>query len=98
MLTVGGIIYNDALADTIELCNFENLSFVRTHEEALLIEVPNLTYREIKYLKKYMSIEDIDKFPKDVSGKKIDTIIPQTEIKQFQRVYRYFPTFSETGM
>ncbi len=45
-----------------------------------------------------MSIEDIDKFPKDVSGKKIDTIIPQTEIKQFQRVYRYFPTFSETGM
>lgn len=97
MLTIGGIIFDDELVESVKSCNFDNLDFIRKSQEALEIKVPNLTFREIKYLNKYISLDDITKFPKDVSGKRIDTIVPQREIKMYHEVYRYFPTFSETS-
>jgi hypothetical protein len=97
MLTIGGIIYDSSLENDITNCKFDSLGFTRKDNIALEINVPNLTFREIKYLNKYISIDDITKFPKDVSGKRIDTIVPSTEIKMYHEVYRYFPTFSESN-
>lgn len=97
MLTIGGIIYDSSLVNDITNCKFDSLAFIRKDDNPLEISVPNLTFREIKYLNKYISIDDITKFPKDVSGKSIDTIIPQKEIKMYHEVYRYFPTFSESN-
>ncbi|MEA2028435.1 MAG: O-methyltransferase, partial [Campylobacterota bacterium] len=79
-------------------CDFDNIDFIRKGNEALEINVPNLTFREIKYLNKYISLNDITKFPKDVSGKRIDTIVPAKEIKMYHEIYRYFPTFSEASL
>lgn len=98
MLTVGGIIFNKEIEESVEKCNFGDMFFYMSGDEAYLIDPPNLTYREIKYLNKYMSLDDISKIPKDTSGIKIDKIVPQGDIQKFQKVYRYFPTFSEANL
>jgi hypothetical protein len=97
MLTIGGIVFDNELVESVKNCHFDKLDFIRKGDEALEINVPNLTFREIKYLNKYISLDDITKFPKDVSGKTIDTIVPPKEIKMYHEIYRYFPTFSETS-
>lgn len=97
MLTIGGIIYDNSLENDVNNCKFDRLDFIRKDDDALEINVPNLTFREIKYLNKYISLNDITKFPKDVSGKRIDTIVPGKEIKMYHEVYRYFPTFTESN-
>ncbi len=97
MLTIGGIISDNSFDDTISKCKFEELFFTSSTDDSFLIDTPNLTYREIKYLNKYISL-DISKIPKDSSGTKIDSIIPQSDIKKFHEIYRYFPTFTEANL
>lgn len=97
MLTIGGIISDNSFDDTISKCKFEELFFTSSTDDSFLIDTPNLTYREIKYLNKYISL-DISKIPKDSSGRKIDSIIPQSDIKKFHEIYRYFPTFTEANL
>lgn len=98
MLTVGGIILDNQMDERVAQCNFPDLFFYRNDKEAFYIDPPNLTYREIKYLNKYMSLNDIDKIPEDSSGNKIDKIVPKKDIQKFQNIYRYFPTFSESNL
>lgn len=98
MLTVGGIIFDSSLKDSVLKCNFSELLCYKNDQESFLIDPPNLTYREIKYLNKYMSLQDVSRIPKDSSGNKIDTIVPIGDIEKFQKIYRYFPTFSESNL
>lgn len=98
MLTVGGIILDSETNEKVTLCNFSDLYFFRNDENVFYIDPPNLTYREIKYLNKYMSLNDISKIPKDDADNKIDKIVPMQDIKKFQKIYRYFPTFSESNL
>jgi len=97
MLTIGGIISDSSFDEIIPKCKFEELFFTSSTDESFLIDTPNLTYREIKYLNKYISL-DINKIPKDGSNKKIDSIIPLNDIKKFHKIYRYFPTFTEANL
>lgn len=98
MLTIGGIIYDKVIAPNVVACSFTDLPFVKSDEDAMLIDVPNLTYREIKYLNKYISSGEMNKFPKDDAGNTIDQIVPSSEISMFHKVYRYFSTFSEANL
>ena len=87
MLTLGGLIYDEALSDEVSKCAFEDLDFVRTGEDPYVLEVPNLTFREIHYLSAQLPFD----------GNEIPNLpgIPKADIEKFARIYRYFPTFAQ---
>ncbi|MBI1928741.1 hypothetical protein HYR99_31410 [Candidatus Poribacteria bacterium] len=87
MLTVGGLLYEKRQSDIVYHCGFEELSFVRTGDDPYLIEIPSLTYRELRYLDTQLPFEG-DNIPQDVP-------IPEKDLKAYAKIYRYFPTFAE---
>lgn len=87
MLTVGGIFYRDDQKETLEECSFSQLDFVRAGEDAYLIDPPNLTFREIHHIDRYL--------PNRIGMLNLEGL-PQEDIKKYSEIYRYFPTFSET--
>jgi hypothetical protein len=88
MLTVGGIIYTKGEEAHFREAMFDNLPFVRTNGDAYSIEVPNLTYREIRSLEKQMPCAE---------GTALKALgVPADDTQKYARVYRYFPTFAET--
>ncbi|MBI3760706.1 MAG: hypothetical protein HY260_02450, partial [Chloroflexi bacterium] len=90
MVTVGGLVYDEGLSPHVEKCAFENLPFVRTSDDPYLIEVPNLTYREIRHLDSQLPVDDYKVLQAPD--------IPETDLKKYGQVYRYFPTFAEADM
>lgn len=89
MLTVGGLLYKEEQSKIVTECGIEDLSFVRAGTDPYLIEVPNLTYRELRYLDKYLPLEENNE-PK--------VPIPKKDVEKYARLYRYFPTFAEAEM
>jgi hypothetical protein len=107
MLTVGGIIYTKD-QKTIVGEMFRNLDFIRTGNQCFSIVVPKLTYREILALDEALPAINKNKTGKK-SGKarttkrsgRIDLDkLPLSSIdkKNYERIYRYFPTFAETNL
>jgi len=90
MLTVGGLLYDQGQAHVLAQCDFQNLSFYQEAEDAYLIEVPNLTYREIRYL-------DTQLPNKKEELPTLDAV-PKEDIEKYAKIYRYFPTFTETDI
>lgn len=90
MMTVGGLFYDAGESNRVAYCSFENLDFIRTGDEPYRIEVPSLTYREIRHLDRQLPIDD--------SAKLQAAAIPQEDLERYSRVYRYFPTFAETDV
>lgn len=88
MLTLGGIIYNQDQVSILEKCSFHDFEYVKTNEEIYKIEVPNLTFREIHYLNQNLPLQDegLNTFRR---------CIPEKEINQYAKIYRYFPAFTE---
>lgn len=83
MLTIGGIIYSHNDASKIEKCNFESLKFVKAEKhkyEPYNINIPNLTFSEMRYL--------------DKNKDKLDFLSRQM-IEEYNQIYRYFPNFVE---
>ena len=90
MLTVGGIIYTKGEEPHYREAMFDTLPFVRNDGQAYSIEVPNLTYREIRNLEKQMPCAE------DATLKAPG--VPVEDTQKYARVYRYFPTFAETDV
>jgi hypothetical protein len=90
MLTVGGVIYAQGEETHFRAAMFDNLPFVDTGDDAYRIEVPNLTYREIRSLEKQMPCAE--GAPLKAAG------VPTDDANRYARVYRYFPTFAETDV
>jgi hypothetical protein len=90
MLTIGGIIYNEAQAGRVNKM-FENIEFIRDGDDCFDIRVPNLTYREIHAL---------DKLLPSSSNKQIMKKIPLSadDITNYKNIYRYFPNFTEVNL
>lgn len=86
MLTVGGIIYNSIDVKKYRSCNFQQLPFYSDNERPYKIEVPNLTYKELKYLDTKIPI---------VNGSLNSHDIPQSDIDLYQKYYRYFPNYKD---
>jgi hypothetical protein len=87
MLTVGGLLYDEGQEDHVRSCGFESIPFVSLDENPYLIEVPNLTYREIRHLDKQLPADD----PADLEGPGISL----EDLERYRRLYRHFPTFAE---
>lgn len=89
MLTVGGLLYNQGQSDKVASCGFQSLNFIREEEEPFKIEIPMLTYKELKYLNSQFpqsNLEDLESLG-----------IPQKDIERYHAIYRYFPNYSEVG-
>lgn len=85
MLTIGGIIFSENQNMLLEKCSFDDFDYLKSDEDYYKIQVPNLTFREIHYLNQLLPL----------SGNTPTSFIPQKEIEQYAKVYRYFPTFTE---
>jgi hypothetical protein len=96
MLTVGGVLYDEGLSPQIASCQFERLEFVKTHGEAYRISVLSLTYREIRFLDKFLPISDETELEDLLRDKEI--YIPPRDVKHYGNLYRYFPNFAETDV
>ena len=90
MMTVGGLLYDEGDSNRVDYCSFEDLDFIRGGDDPYHIEVPILTYREIRHLDKQLPIED--------SARLQAAAIPQEDLERYSREYRYFPTFAETDV
>lgn len=96
MLTVGGIIYNNEQSAKLTKM-FSNLDFIRTDESCFDIVVPKLTYREIHALDKLLPNK---RTPETGIAKTGRMKIPLSveDIKNYAKIYRYFPTFTEANL
>jgi hypothetical protein len=85
MLTVGGVLFDEAQEHIVSRCAFDQLEFYRPSAEAFEIPSPRLTFKEIRALDRHL--------PSDLASCNIP--IPQSDIEDYSKVYRYFPTFAE---
>ena len=90
MLTVGGLLHAKRHEPSFTRCNFDALSFLRTGDEPCVIEVPNLTYRELRHLDRQLPSEGIPRLRHPG--------IPRADVTRYSEWYRYFPTFAETEL
>lgn len=88
MLTVGGIFYDEAQGHILSKCGFDHLDFYRNADEAYLIDTPLLTFKEMRALERQFPI---DAPPSDVH-------VSHAEILKYEKVYRYFPNFTEADI
>ncbi len=86
MLTMGGIIYTDEDKYLLDKCAFSDFGFVMLGKDNYKIQVPNLTFREIHHLNQHLPLSENPPM----------SFIPEKEIKQYSKIYRYFPAFAET--
>jgi hypothetical protein len=87
MLTIGGIFVNREDAAKFSQAEFEKLSFCRFGDPAYVLEVPKLTFREIRHLDKSLPL----------GAPVLEKVgIPEEDIKTYAEIYRFFPAFAET--
>lgn len=87
MLTTGGALYETGERTRFAACDFESLPFIRPDEESYNIEIPSLTFSELKFLESQMPCVDTSKLKPNW--------IPLSDREKFAKVYRYFPHFAE---
>jgi len=90
MMTVGGLLYDQGESNRVDYCSFGDLDFIKGGADPYHIEVPNLTYREIRHLDKQLPADDC--LHLEAEG------IPEVDLERYRLVYRYFPNFAETEM
>jgi hypothetical protein len=92
MMTVGGLLFDQGQAAMVAKCKFEDLPYIRTGEggksSACMIEVPNLTYREIRHLNQQL--------PRKKRCRVRSPKVSAKDVKGYERIYRHFPHFAET--
>ncbi|NVM20275.1 MAG: hypothetical protein HWN68_00660 [Desulfobacterales bacterium] len=90
MLTTGGIIYDEGQRPLFDRCSFRDLLYIREEDEAYHIEIPNLTFKEIRYLDEQLPRKQGQTLT--ISG------VRQADINKYEKVYRYFPAFTEANL
>ncbi len=98
MLTVGGLLVEEGQKHIVNSCAFESLPFVKKDDDFYRIEVPYLTYRELRDLSTQFPVSNYQ----DLSLLKMKyedlTEDLKKEIQFYSSVYRYFPTFAEADL
>lgn len=92
MLTVGGILFEDGQSHKVSSCAFERFPFISFDEKPYKIDIPFLTYRELRKLDSQLPNDDIEELKKVLPG------VPEKDILSYLKIYRYFPTFAETEL
>lgn len=90
MLTVGGILYSRDEQIKYQSANFNQLEFIKLSQDPYFIRVPNLTYRELRYLDRCLPIVG-------TSSTKLPGV-PSSDIQDYSKIYRYFPMFAEAEL
>ena len=92
MLTIGGILVDDELKDRIINSNIlQKLIYCSRDNECFNIEVPKLTYKEIQLVLREIPITDkeYEENKERFHGIGLD------EIRKFEKIYRYYPYYTE---
>ena len=95
MLSFGGILYKIEDDAQLNKCKFNKLDFIkmdRTRFDPYIINVPNLTLREMRLIDKKMPSQDIPGLSR------LLRFLPQDWIKDYSHIYRYIPHFVEAEM
>ena len=90
MLTVGGILLDPKDSDAMGSRPFDGLPFVRDGADAMRIDPPTLTAREVRYLNRRM--------PRAKTMQKDLPWLTDGERNQYSDIYRYFPLFAESEL
>lgn len=91
MVTVGGLLCERRDKERADACQFEKLPFVvGENASPHPLEVPRLTHREARYLDRHIPVTKAAAFRR--TGLSMDVI------RQYERIYRWFPTFAETEL
>jgi hypothetical protein len=86
MTTVVGAFYSHAERLKLQECDFSSLDFIKNREEVVDIQVPKLTFREMRVLEAQLP---------DLQGVGVELgSIPAGEAQRFIDFYRYLPTFA----
>ncbi|MCU1382548.1 MAG: hypothetical protein JWL71_1245 [Acidobacteria bacterium] len=88
MATFGGVFCRESDKGIIDSCQFDAFEFSRFDTKAYMIEAPILTYRELRHLDRSL--------PGGFAALKKEKIVPVEDIEKYERVYRYFPAFTES--
>ena len=86
MTTIGGIFVNQAEQNQFKEAGFEKLSFYQNAEEAIRIEVPKLTPREMRHLDRQLPCPNGETIEAD--------FVPEKDAKNYAKFYRYLPNFA----
>jgi hypothetical protein len=97
MYTFGGIVLNKGHNTKFKNAKFNDLEYVRTSNDIFKIEVPSLTFKEINFLNSLLpfNINPEGSLLKP-ENELIRHGIPTSSISQYYKIYRYFPTYTET--
>lgn len=90
MLTVGGLLLNVTDAERLGPNAFNDLPFVRTGRDALEINPPVFTSREIRFLNRLL--------PHDDNATAEAKWLSKEELASFRTLYRYYPIFAESEL
>jgi hypothetical protein len=91
MVTVGGLLYEQRDEAKAAACQFENLPFiVHAGRPPHALKVPRLTHREARYLDRQIPMKDGASFRR--------TGLSAHMVREYERIYRWFPTFAETEL
>lgn len=90
MLTVGGILLNNADCKSLGQNPFAGLRFIRDGVTALEIKPPILTSREVRHLN--------DLLPRADAEKKRPKWLSAPEFSEYRDLYRYYPVFAESEL
>jgi len=101
MLTVGGVLLNLNQVNIFKNSGFEGLDFYKPGSDSFTIDIPKLTFREIRSLDKLLPSRDpngeIVSLTQDQLGVELSSI-PEGDIEKYIKIYRYFPNFAETEL
>jgi hypothetical protein len=89
MLTYGGVLYKNDDENSLRKCRFETCHCYKPKDEPYRIEVPILTLREMRMLDAQL--------PKD-SDKIKRGSVPESDVRKYTHIYRYFPSFVEAEL
>jgi len=70
-------------------CGFQLLDFYRQGADGYKIEVPCLTFKEIRRLD--------EQLPRGEGATVELPNVPEADIKKYEKIYRYFPAFAESN-
>lgn len=84
MTTMVGILVKEPEIHHYSKCGFNDIDFLAGADGPIRIEIPKLTYRELRQLEQHLPCQD------DLASPPI----PPSEVTKFRKLYRYFPNFA----
>ncbi len=87
MLTVGGLVFEHHEQGLVDKCAFHELPFVRHQAEPVHVRAPKFTQKEIRTLNV--------KLPELTTDKAVLPGVPETDVAEYAKIYRYYPSFGE---